>query len=1611
MIQEVNWDNFGAKFSSNKQVAFERLCYLLFCKEFNKDVGIFRFRNHAGIETNPVEKDGLIVGWQSKFYTTRLSEHKQDFIDSVDQTKTRHTDVNKIIFYTNQEFGQDPKKTDPQYKTEIENHAQSKGIAIEWRTSSYFESPFVCEQNFSIAEHFFSLKKGVIDSILSLQTYTDSLLKSIRSEISFGKTVIKLDRSAIVGSIKDTVATHALIILSGGAGVGKTAVIKELYETIKESTPFFVFKATQFKGISHTDQLFKNYGEITSSEFINEHKDITEKYVVFDSAEKLSEIEDQDVFRAFLSELVNNGWKVIFTIRHSYLDDIRFQLTEFYGSNFTSLNIPNLSSGDLEKIAKEHNFTVPKNDRLADLLQVPLYLSEYLQSIAEIKEDTSYSDFRGIVWRKQIQNSSYQSNNLHRRREECFLKIAKQRADDGGFFVKTNETDQEALQKLEADEIIQYDSSAGGYFITHDAYEEWALDMVIERAFVGSKDYLNFYHDIGSSLPVRRAFRSWLSDKLFANDENAKKLIEFTIPNQQIEGYWKDEVIVSALLSDYSAVFFDRFEQELLKEPERVVSVDSSSDVVRTVSIDYKFEERLLHRVIFLLRIACKTIDEDFLNRLGLTRVNASSLKTVFMTPKGSGWDSAIAFINKYKEKIQLKYMNVILPVLDDWNRSHRQGSTTKNASQIALFYYETLTAQKGFYFGSRDDTKDQLTRTILNGSAEIKDELKNIIDQVISMGDTTHRGRYYELVETILSSIIDSSEIAKNLPKDVIRLANQFWFYNPPKDSHPFSDYRNDIEQYFDLTGGHLEYYPASAFQTPVWMLLQTAPQEAVDFVLSFTNRSIEYFSKSEFGNEAEEIDVVVDDSGATVKQYIGHRIWNIYRGTQVAPPLLESIHMALEKWLLAIAKTWDPDVVEKWCLYLIKNSRSASITAIVASAVLAEPSKLFNVAKILFCNKDFFFFDSARMQLDMTHARSAYSIAHDPTGIFRDERIQTCDDKHRNNSLENQALHYQLFATDTDGEEVAKKRQEAIWKIFDKYYANLPDKSKETENDKTWRLCLARMDRRKMKITTERKDDKVLFSFNPEIDSELRQYSEEAQAKSTEAMKYLPLQMWARYKFEGKDDAKKYPQYENDQNLAISETKIILEQLKDDKSEDGQFTLFYHSVPAYVCSILVRDYFDKLKPEEAEFCKEVILEYSSAPLKGSYRYQIGDGLDATVNALPLLLKKFPQDRDRVKETLLLMLFDSYPIGMSQRVSDYVVSAVLQHLWKESPDDANAILYGYLSLKPKFDGISDSIREDNRKKHIYDFSNLSVIERFKRECANEIHKFTSNQIAYSDVPDIAKIDPYTLATAFLLVPLRTEDGNHKKFLHDITPALTKALKDDDRKEHLDYNLEQKFLNKFAYFVLTSKKEEIEGYVRPFADLIGDFRRNKDMADVLEEFIIAEDYLNQYDEFWIAWNVFYPKIVELCSDEHRLRYSESVVYKYLLALEWKKGAKEWPSLKDREKTFFKKVSDDIGGNSAVLYALAKLLNDIGSGFATAGISWISGILERTPELVKKELEVNTIYYLENLVRSFILRNHQKIKTDQQLRKQIVVILNFLLEKASVTAYLLREDIL
>jgi len=1565
-----NWNTFKAKFNENPQSNFEWFCYLLFCKEFKQDKGIFRYKNQSAIETNPVEVGNEVIGWQAKFYETSLSNHKKEILETLKKAKRDYPKITKIIFYTNQELGQN-KGQKPQCLIEIEGRANELGLEVEWRTASFFESPFVCIENEIIAKHFFTFDKSIFDLIEEQKQHTEINLKQIEITFNFKNQIFDIDRNEIIDKLKNTEAQ--VIILSGFAGVGKTAVIKKYYEQQKGKIPFYVFKATEFNNLRSLNDFFKNFD---FKEFIKAHENEREKIIVIDSAEKTLDIDNTDPFKEFLQIVLENKWKVILTTRDNYVDVLNTDFSEIYRILPVNINVQNLEEGELINLAEKYNFNLPSDPKLLELIRNPFYLNEYLKHYKE-SESLGYIGFKNKLWSEIIYKSKPQ-------REKCFLEIAFNRAKTGGFYVDPD-CESSVLTELSQDGILEYESPKG-YFITHDIYEEWALEKIIEREFLRKKSTEDFFIKIGDFLPIRRSFRNWLSEKLLLNDENIKQFIEEAI-NASIQSYWKDEILISVLLSDYSETFFEIFKNELLEN-----------------------NQALLKKLTFLLRIACKEVDSDFFKQLGIRHLNLFHLKVVLTKPKGKGWESLIKFIYKNVDTIGLENIYFILPVIYDWNTKFKEGETTRLASLIALKYYQWIIENDVFF--SSNETINNLLQTILNGSSEIKDKLKEIFEEILKNNWKYHRDPYYDLVEIILVPKAENGfaglEVAKVLPEYVIKLADLFWTYTPKKDENLYHSHI-DIEQHFGLESYHHSYFPASAFQTPIYWLLQYSLKETMDFILEFTNKSVRHYANSGFDSSVKKVKLFFDD-GTIKEQYISHCLWNMYRGTSspVSPYLLQSIHMALEKYFLEQGKLADSETLESWLIYLLKNSESASITAVVTSIVLAYPDKTFNVAKILFKTKEFILQDKKRLVSEY-QTRSLYSIGyglnyHDK--IYQDERIKTCDDKHRKWSLEELFLNYQLFRSEEISEKEAERRQKELWKILDDYYSQLPPKDKETEEDKTWRLFLARMDRRKMDITTERTDKGIVIQFNPELEPELKEYSEQTIAKSSELMKYSPLKLWATYKIKGDEKYKEYKQHEENPKLALKEVEEVFNELKENKSPD--FYLFNHSIPAEVCSVLIKYHIDKLSKEEKEFCKDVILEYASLSLRTNYQYQISDGVESAISVLPILFKEFPEERETIKTILLLTLFDPYPIGMYAEFADFPTRAV-KELFTISFEDAQSLLLGYLYLKPKYEILREKIRQENYAKGIYQVRENELIEAFIEKYEKDLEKVVNNKITYEDLDKIENLDLYILKRAFQVIPEKTTNELHKEIAKRIINAFIPKILSDNREDRIDYKVKQEFLQKYTYFILNSPQDEIDDYLKPFID---NFNASESVADLFEKFIYAEDILNTYDKFWLVWEAFKEKVFDICEKCEGNWYIDKIIRSYLFAtVLWKEDVKEWHSLKSSNKKFFKEVSQRIGHCPSTLYALAKLLNGIGSSYINDGIIWISDIIEKNKDLAKKELESNTIYYIENIVRIYIYKNRENIRKTTSLKQKILIILDFLIEKGSVVGYMLRESII
>ncbi|EPD0862146.1 AVAST type 4 anti-phage nuclease Avs4 [Escherichia coli O8,13,108,129,135:H11,20] len=1582
-----NWDSFKAKFNENPQANFEWFCYLLFCQEFDMPAGMFRYKNQSGIETNPITKDNDVIGWQAKFYETKLSDNKSDLIEMIVKSKKAYPGLNKIIFYTNQEWGQgrknnvledekvadnnskdSEKNNDSKIKIEVDNKASESGIVIVWRVASFFESPLVMVENERIAKHFFSPEQSIFDLLEEKRKHTENILYEIQTNINFKDRSIEIDRRHCIELLRDNLVQKKIVIVSGDGGVGKTAVIKNFYETEKNCIPFYVFKASEFNRDS-INELFGGYG---LENFSNAHQGESRKMIVVDSAEKLLELTNVDPFKEFLTVLIKDKWQIVFTTRNNYLADLNYDFIDVYNIKPGNLVINNLEPSELIELSVNNGFSLPQDGRLLELIKNPFYLSEYLRFYTG--ESIDYVNFKEKLWNKVIVKNKPS-------REQCFLATAFQRASEGQFFV-TPTCDTKILDALVKDGIVGYE--AAGYFITHDIYEEWALEKKISVDYIRKANNKEFFERIGESLPIRRSFRNWISERLLLDDQSLKQFSSEIVYGEDISKFWKDELWIAVLLSENSEIFFDFFKGNLLGH-----------------------DQGILKRLTFLLRLACKDVDYDLLKQLGVRNYNLLSIEYVLTKPKGTGWQSAIRFIYENLDGIGVRNVNFILPVIQEWNQKNKNGETTRLSSLIALKYYQWAISEN-VYFSDRDGKKNIL-HTILHGAVMIKPELEGVFLEVLKNRWNDHRDPYFDLMTLILTDM-NASPVWSSLPECVLQVADLFWYQQLQEEDRY---HRMDIDEDFGLHSSHHDYFPESPYQTPIYWILQSQLKKTIDFILDFTNKTTEHFAQSRLGkSEVEEIDVFIEE-GKFVKQYICNRLWCSYRGTQVSTYLLSSIHMALEKFFLENCKNADSELLESWLLYLLRNTKSASISAVITSIVLAYPQKTFNVAKVLFQTKDFFHYDMARFVLDESHKTALISLRNGFGGVdyanalHEEDRINACDDSHRKNYLEHLAFSYQVFRGEGVAEEDVKQRQQALWNIFDKYYSELPDEAQETDADKTWRLCLARMDRRKMKVTTKEKDEGIEILFNPYIDPKLKEYSEEAIRQSSEHMKYMELKLWANYKIDKDERYKSYVKYDDKPQVVLQETKEIIIKLND--GGDESFYLFNANIPANVCSILLLEYFDQLSTEEREYCKDVVIEYSQLPLKEGYHYQIQDGTASAISALPVVFHHYQMERVTVKIILLLTLFNDHSIGIGRGRYSVFPSMAIHKLWGDYFDDMHSLLIGFLLLKPRYEMLGREIISENYRQGIYDVKKINLNERFLNDYEQCILSVVDNEMSINDLGTIDKIDLDILNTAFNLIPIENVNAEHKQLVFLIVEQFSSRLLSRDREDRIDYAVQHSFLEKFAYFTLNASMQDIPDYLKPFID---GFNGSESIADLFNQFILVEDKLNTYENFWQVWNMFFDKVAILCKDGDKYWHVDKIIKSYLFAqTPWKESANGWHTFKDSNSKFFSEVSNSMGHCPSTVYSLAKCLNNIASRYLNQGITWISGVLSVNKELWEIKLEDNTVYYLECLVRRYINVEREKIRRTRQLKDELLVILEFLVEKGSVVGYMSRENIL
>ena len=283
----VNWYMFQAKFSDSAPAEFERLCYFIFCRRYNRPYGILRYRNHPALETSPIEVNGELVGFQSKFFLDKFSNHKSDIIEAVEKVAKHYTKLKHLIFFMpmdhdcNQNAADDG--LDAKVQIEVEKLANSHGFKIEWFCHSYFEAIFTNKVYSDIGRYYFSAEHGLFALFDVIACSKNRFLQTVHDSIEVGNKRFKIDRKNLLKRI-GCLDPGTIFVLYGEGGIGKSGAIKDLVQ--ENDGLCWVFRAEEIVQFFSDAELSQNWHTSFES-VVNETKDLPNRIIIIDSAEKI----------------------------------------------------------------------------------------------------------------------------------------------------------------------------------------------------------------------------------------------------------------------------------------------------------------------------------------------------------------------------------------------------------------------------------------------------------------------------------------------------------------------------------------------------------------------------------------------------------------------------------------------------------------------------------------------------------------------------------------------------------------------------------------------------------------------------------------------------------------------------------------------------------------------------------------------------------------------------------------------------------------------------------------------------------------------------------------------------------------------------------------------------------------------------------------------------------------------------------------------------------------------------------------------------------------------------------------------------------------------------
>ncbi len=884
-----------------------------------------------------------------------------------------------------------------------------------------------------------------------------------------------ISRSQCIAQTLADFNDRQLVIVTGGPGAGKSAVIAELAPLLRESGPLLFFRADELdepslagvQSLSHTPDLLLRIASLLR------HGTPT---VVIDSMEKTLEARNPGALEELLALVrQNKGVRLCISTR-SYALNALYSLF-LAGFSYKVVDVPLLTDAEIATavVGTALEGIAAKDIGVRDVLRAPYYLRLALNHIeaGATLPHASGDSLRLRLWTERVAPSKGLPAGLAARRRVAFDEVCYARTERFSQFVEPPD-DHGAVASLLQDAVLVKDRT-GRVAPAHDVLEDWSLFFRVERDVRGvERDWHMLFSKLGSHAGMRRALRTWTAQRSAEDDVDAYELLESALKSDSsIPGLWRDEIAIGLLRSD-------RVEQLVAK-------------LGSSVSFD---NVGLLQRLSHLLRVACK----------GPTSVDYSSLaddpdsseavfRLAMASPVGQGWDVVVGLVARAFPRMPPECNSWVVRLAEDatahdeeWHKSNQRMLNVFDMAEHFCWrdqehWYRENSVRKSFYA--------LFCRCSVANSGRFAAFIESLMQRMVDNPDT--RDFHAEQRLEFLINFKNCRQASLLTPDLVWKVFWTLYTEISPKVDRGFGRMGWEAEFGLSERAAH-GFFPPSAIQGPFRSLLQFALPKSVLFVIDLCNHAAKSFARA----SAHEVCIIPVEVSPNNEQHIhDFRLWASYRGISVTSYVLNSALMALEERLLVEVKE-RPEFISLTLEVILDMGRSSFTTGMVAGILIAHPELMTKKLLSIF-NCPLFFHDDLARSLQEAGAMAIYSGNDGLQDARQQERLKSNRLPHRRQHLEGLALQLQFERPDL---------RDAIFSILDSHLDALKGSEEVPDG---WRMALKRMDSRGLKLGEPVGDGNWIPLEIAHLEPDLQQVSDKAQAGMQRMNQISAIRVWA--------------------------------------------------------------------------------------------------------------------------------------------------------------------------------------------------------------------------------------------------------------------------------------------------------------------------------------------------------------------------------------------------------------------------------------------------------------------------------------------------------------------